>query len=90
MMRRVRRRYDRRMARLIRLEATASVKIDPATWPRDEQGNLKPISICACGLSQKFPLCDGAHKACRVSEEPGKLYIYDRDRRNVIDIREDV
>lgn len=77
------------MARMVRLEATGSVKIDPATWPRDEQGNLKVLSICACGLSQKFPLCDGAHKACRVTEEPGKLYIYDRDRRNVIETRDD-
>ncbi|MBX3403332.1 MAG: CDGSH iron-sulfur domain-containing protein [Phycisphaeraceae bacterium] len=77
------------MARLIRHEATGPVKIDPATWPRDEQGNLKPIFVCACGLSQNFPFCDGAHKSCRASEAADKLYLYDRDRRTVIDTRDD-
>ena len=52
------------MARLVRLDQTKPLKIDPATWPRDAAGNLKPIWICACGLSKKFPLCDGTHKAC--------------------------
>lgn len=88
-MRRVRRRYDPRMARLIRHEATGPVKIDPATWPRDEQGNLKPIFVCACGLSQNFPFCDGAHKACRASEAAGKLYVYDNERKTVTDTRDE-
>lgn len=78
------------MPRLVRLDAQAPVKIDPATWPRDEQGNLKPVSVCACGLSQKFPICDGAHKACRVSEQPGVLYVYDATRTRVIEERPDV
>jgi CDGSH-type Zn-finger protein len=52
------------MARLVRHEASAPIKIDPATWPRDAQGNLKVISICACGLSMKFQFCDGSHKGC--------------------------
>lgn len=78
------------MPRLVRFEALSPIKIDPATWPRDEQGNLKPISVCACGLSQKYPICDGAHKPCRVSEQPGVLYVYDATRTKVIEERPDV
>lgn len=72
------------MPRFIRIDATGPIKIEPAQFPRDEQGNLKPISICACGLSQKFPICDGAHKGCRVSEEPGYVYTYDPVTKQVI------
>lgn len=72
------------MPRYIRNDATGPIKIDPSQFPRDEQGNLKPISICACGLSQKFPICDGAHKGCRVSEEPGYVYHYDPATKQVI------
>jgi CDGSH iron-sulfur domain-containing protein 1 len=60
------------MARLVRHEASAPIKIDPAHWPRDEQGNPRVISICACGLSAKFPFCDGSHKRCR-DEVPGAV-----------------
>ncbi|MBX3408270.1 MAG: CDGSH iron-sulfur domain-containing protein [Phycisphaeraceae bacterium] len=63
------------MPRLVRLGATGPIKIDPAQWPRDDQGNLKAIWICACGLSPKFPFCDGTHKACK-DEEPGVEYSY--------------
>lgn len=31
------------MARMIRLEAAGPVKIDAATWPRDDQGNPKTL-----------------------------------------------
>lgn len=72
------------MARLVRHEQTAPIKIDPATWPRDEQGNLKVISICACGISSKFPFCDGAHKGCK-AEEPGKVYRYDPVTKAILD-----
>lgn len=77
------------MPRLIRLEATGPIKIDPASFPRDEQGNLKPIFICACGLSQNLPFCDGTHKACRAAEQPGKLYVYDDARKVVVEEREE-
>jgi CDGSH-type Zn-finger protein len=63
------------MARLIRITATGPIKIDPSTWPKD-----KLISICACGLSKNLPFCDGSHKPCRDSEQPGTLYVYDAAR----------
>lgn len=50
------------MPRLVRHDAMGPVKIDPAHWPRDAAGNLKPVWVCACGLSKTFPICDGAHK----------------------------
>ncbi|MBS0187694.1 MAG: CDGSH iron-sulfur domain-containing protein [Planctomycetes bacterium] len=71
------------MARLVRHEQTGPIKIDPATWPRDAQGNLKPIFVCACGLSSKFPFCDGTHKGC--NEEPGMVYRYDPVTKAVLD-----
>lgn len=64
------------MPRMVRLDASAPYKIDPANFPRDEQGNLKPIFICACGLSAKMPFCDGYHKTCR-QEDPRTVYTYD-------------
>lgn len=75
------------MPRLIRLDATGPIKIEPASFPRDEQGNLKPIWICACGLSQTMPLCDKSHKACAVNEQPGRLYVYDAARKSVVEER---
>ncbi len=75
------------MPRLIRIDAQGPVKIDPADFPRDEQGNLKPIFICACGLSARFPFCDGTHKACRTAEQPGLLYTYDPVTKAIIDTR---
>ena len=55
------------MARLVTFEATGPIKVEPSD---------KPIFVCACGLSRKFPFCDGTHKACR-DEEAGKTYRYD-------------
>ncbi len=72
------------MPRLVRLEATASFKIDPATIPPG-----KMISVCACGLSRTFPLCDGSHKAAREKEKPGVLSVYDKDRLHIIEERPD-
>jgi CDGSH-type Zn-finger protein len=64
------------MARIVRHEANGPMKIEPAQFPRDEQGNLKPIFICACGISNKLPFCDGTHKTCK-TEEAGHIYEYD-------------
>lgn len=64
------------MPRNVRHEATGPIKIDPATWPRDELGNLKNIWVCACGLSKTFPLCDGTHKTTCKLEQEGFEYVY--------------
>jgi CDGSH-type Zn-finger protein len=77
------------MPRLVRLEATGPIRIDPKDFPRDAEGNLKPMFICACGLTRSLPFCDGTHKACRASEQPGRLYVYDAERKTVIEERPD-
>jgi CDGSH-type Zn-finger protein len=63
------------MARLVRLEGIAPHKIDPATLPLGPDGKPKKIAVCTCGLSSKFPICDGTHK--QLNEQPGELYCYD-------------
>lgn len=70
------------MARLIRHTNTGPYKIDPSTFPPG-----KIISICGCGLSQNLPFCDGSHKNGCKDEEPGKLYVYDAERKAVAEIR---
>lgn len=65
------------MARLIRHDATGPDRIDPQE---------KPVFVCACGLSQNLPFCDGSHKACR-DEESGMMYVYDDQRKVVIQTR---
>jgi CDGSH-type Zn-finger protein len=67
------------MARLVRIEAVAPVEI---------QLGGKSAWVCACGLSQDLPYCDGSHGRI-ASEEPGKCYVYDAARRNVVEVRED-
>jgi CDGSH-type Zn-finger protein len=71
------------MARIVELSETGPFKLDPANFPRDAEGNLKPISICQCGISSKMPLCDGSHKVCR-EEEPGMVYAYDAVTKAVL------
>lgn len=67
------------MARLVRHEQTGPYRIDPQE---------KPVFICGCGLSRNLPFCDGMHKTCR-AEEPGKVYVYDESRENVLEVRDD-
>jgi CDGSH-type Zn-finger protein len=68
------------MPRLVRHDAEGPIRIEPQD---------KPIFICACGLSQNLPYCDGSHKTCRTTETPGTLYVYDKDRRQIVEERED-
>ena len=49
----------------------------------------KAISICTCGLSKKFPYCDGSHKFAR-QELPGKLYTYSEDGSTVLTVNDDL
>lgn len=70
------------MPRLAHHTATDPIKIDPKTLDPE-----KPIFICACGLSKKFPFCDGAHKPCRTSEQSDTLYVYDPTNTHVIETR---
>ncbi len=67
------------MARLIRHDATEPYRVDPQD---------KPVFICACGLSQNLPFCDGSHKTAR-QEPAGKLCIYNAQRTVVVETRED-
>ena len=67
------------MARLVRHEATGPVEV---------KSQEKSVWVCACGLSQGLPYCDGSHKAAR-QEEAGKCYVYDDERISVVEVRED-
>lgn len=58
------------MARLVKHE-----KNRPYVFKKDEI-EKETIAICACGLSQNKPFCDGSHKRTN-DEEPGELYLYD-------------
>lgn len=71
------------MPRNVRHDASGPIKLEPHQFPRDAEGNLKPIWICACGVSRTMPFCDGTHKVCR-AEEPGQVYEYDKSTMNVI------
>lgn len=68
------------MPRIVKLSATAPIKIEVRE---------KPVFVCACGLSQAFPLCDGSHKKCPSAEpDPAKTYVYDDARQNVVGIHD--
>ena len=67
------------MPRLVRHDADGHVKLEPSE---------KPYWICGCGLTQNFPHCDGSHKACKAEAE-GKLNVYDKDRKTIIEERDD-
>lgn len=67
------------MARLVRHDATGPIELKP-----QEQSAW----ICACGLSQNLPHCDGSHNKAR-KEEPGKCYLYNNDRTEVVDVNDE-
>lgn len=68
------------MARLVRHDAVGPQEVKPQE---------KSVWICMCGLSQGLPFCDGSHAVARKTEEAGKCYVYDKVRRNVVEVRED-
>lgn len=76
------------MARLVRLEGIGPVKIDPATLPLGPDGKPKKIAVCACGMSARFPICDGTHK--QLVEQPGQVYCYDAAVKTLIQSPEGV
>lgn len=60
-----------------------------ATGPQELKPQPHSVWICMCGLSQNLPMCDGSHKTARQREQPGKCYVYDNDRKNVVEVRDE-
>ena len=46
----------------------------------DVEGVEKPLWMCACGLSQDQPYCDGSHRRSD-DEIEGEIYLYDAENR---------
>lgn len=66
------------MSRVVRFEAKAPVIIT------SEEAKF-PIGICACGLSDKFPYCNGNHMRTK-DEDYEKVYRYTLEGREVVTV----
>ncbi len=43
----------------------------------------KDFWFCQCGLSAKFPFCDGSHRQTQ-DEDEGRLYLYQQGQRKEV------
>jgi len=65
------------MARLVHHDQNEPIEIKP---------QADSVWICACGLSQDLPFCDGSHNRC-ASEAAGEVHVYDKGRQNIVEKR---
>jgi CDGSH-type Zn-finger protein len=66
------------MARMVRHEECTPYEI--------AEGTELPVYICACGLSNNKPFCDGSHKRTR-DEAANEVYSYDDSGRTQVKSR---
>jgi len=67
------------MARLVRHDANEPIEIKP---------QQDSVWICACGLTQDLPFCDGSHN--KSADEPaGEVCVYDKSRQKVVGRQKD-
>ena len=68
------------MPRLVPNSASGPIEIKP---------QKESVWICACGLSQNHPHCDGSHNTARKNEPAGKVCVYDSTRTRIVEVRDE-